>query len=1196
MKIKYLLSLLVCMLFGVQGVLADDLTLEEAKQKAATFLQQKVTTATSMRKVRTASTASQLQSVAVNAENLYVFNRGEGNGFVIMAKDDSFEDVLGYCDSGSIDLSNMPEALRDILQVYNYNVGMANKTLSKRARAPRKAPANLAPVKPLTRTYFNQSGAQGMYLPVVESEDGAKRIAPSGCVACATAQVIAYYQWPNTVKATSAYTMAQNNIVAKNANCVEGEWMDVFTPDSKKVTALPSYDINWDNIIQGSYDDYTGYNGSTNTNFSQKFSGQMLEKVKEIGRLYLYVCCTLPMSYYGYSGTGSVSANIASILPKYWGYKNQIKVNQRRNYTQDEWIKLLYEELSNKRLVVYAGTAEKDDGSTGAHTFIMDGYDGAGYWHVNWGWNGKCDGYFDFENLLPYGLPDDTDGYTVSRNGYVLHQHAITGIEPDRDGTATVNNGYLTAAYSATKNSFTSGSTTYGKTMIAYFENPNPTTTTNQVSWALLNDDGTINKTYYGNYRTVKMPKYDRQDYASNEDSVEINGKNYVRMYFAPLDRVVSKWNLTQPGTYKIVPICRKEGDTKFEDYRICEGADKYYFTVTVDSKGTASVTTHPQVKLSLQEIKLLGDQIAGKTQEIQVLVKNEAADEFAGMVRLSFTEVPEGAEKPDMRTASANILPGETCKVKFPIILNTTGEYTVKPNYRYRQDIYTPFTDTFTFEITSSAGKSANISTSFNIADNVEGVTRVGNRYYLTGNSLVGTFRVTNSGTASAYRCTYVQLYNSSNTDKASLVGTARIDGNIVPGYTVDLPFHFNNLDLTAGKVYYLRASCQQYDYGYASGGSTYQVLASPSLTYWNKDGEETKTWIEPDYTSETSGGWWGTTTNTYKYELGIPSEATAVDLTGAEAIMKKTSSGSSTKTVDDYTFTPSTNLNCLYFVSENPTTEVQNKLNGKNMVKGNVAPQITLTDGYDYYTPTDFTATNISYSRKFDVGNKRKVGGGWQSIVLPFEVQNIEVDGSAKKWFKSSNDDADFWVYQFKGDKSVGYGSYDVVFSYLDSETMQAHTPYIMAVPDASWGAAYNLAGKTLVFKATDAAITQATNLTQAGNYYSFVGTYENLTDQQGIFVLDSQGKSFTSAATSVSPFVAYLLGKDRAQAAAHINLVFDDDFVTAIDGIRLNQADTQATASAVYDLQGRLVSTKGLNSLPKGCYIINGKKIVK
>ena len=1191
MKMKPLLLLVAGMLMSVQGVWADDLTPEAAKQKAAAFLQQKASSVSGVRRAQAAPTAAQLQSVAVDAENLYVFNMGDDNGFVIMANDDSFDGVLGYCDSGSIDLNNMPDALRDILQVYNYNVGVAKKSTSSRARAPRKAPTNLPAVAPLTRTFFNQSGPYGMYLPIVTDENGtARRVAPSGCVACATAQVIAYYQWPNTVKATPSYTMTQP-VLDNNINSPEE--LRPFTADSKKVTSLPSYDINWNNIIQGSYNDLYDSNTSATYNYSSRYSGTNLEKIKEVGRLFLYVCCTLPMSYYGYTGTGSVSANLASILPKYWGYKNQIKVNQRRNYTQDEWIKLLYEEISNERLVVYAGTAEKDDGTTGAHTFIMDGYDGAGYWHVNWGWNGKCDGYFDFENLLPYGLPDDTDGYTVSRNGYVLHQHAITGIEPDRDGTATTNKGYLTAAYSETKNSFTSGDNTYGKTMIAYFENPNPTITTNQVSWALLNDDGTINKTYYGNYRTVKMPKYDRQDYASNAQTVEVNGTEQVRYYFAPLDRVVSKWNLTKPGTYKIVPICRKEGDTKFEDYRICEGADKYYFTVTVDSKGTASVTTHPQVKLSLQESKLVGDQIVGKTQEIQVIVKNESPDEFAGMVRLSFTEVPEGAEKPDMRTASANILPGETCKVKFPIKLNTTGEYTVKPNYRYRQDVYTPFTDTFTFEITSSSGKSANISTSFNLMNNVEDIITVGDRYYLTGNSLVGTFRVTNSGTASAYRCTYVQLYNSSSTNKTSLVGSARIDGYVAPGYTVDLPFHFNNLDLTAGKVYYLRASCQSSDYGYAYGGSTYQVMATPSLTYWNKNGEETKTWIEPDYTKETSG--W-TTTNTYKYELGIPSEAVAVDLTGAEAIMKKTSSGSSTKTVDDYTFTPSSNLNCLYFVSENPTSEVQNKLAGKNIIKGDVAPQITLIDGYDYYTPTDFTATNISYSRKFEIGNKRKVGGGWQSIVLPFEVQSIEIDGSAKKWFKNSNDDADFWVYQFKGDKSVGYGSYDVVFSYLDSETMQAHTPYIMAVPDASWGAAYSLVGKTLVFKSTDAAITQATSLTQSGNYYSFAGTYENLTDQQGIYTLDAEGKSFTSAGTTVSPFVAYLFGKNHTQAAARINIAFDEAFVTAIDGTHFNQADSLATTTAVYDLQGRLVSTNGLQSLPKGIYIMNGKKITK
>lgn len=1192
MKIKNLL-LFVCLLLGVQGVWADNLSLDEAKQKAAAFLQQKVATSTSKRKVKVAPSAAQLQKVAVDAENLYVFNMGGDNGFVIMANDDSYDGVLGYCDSGSIDPNDMPDALRDILQVFNYNVGQGNKTLSKRARAPRKAPANLPAVKPLTRTYFNQSGPEGMYLPIVVDEEGHRRVAPSGCVACATAQVIAYYQWPNTVKGTSGYKMTKT---VDDNNINSPEEFRIYTHDSIKVKGLPSYDINWNNIYQGSYnDDYAPAQTSPTFNYARNYSGDKLAKMQEVGRLFLYVCNTLPMTYFGTTGTGAVSAHLATILPKYWGYKNQIKVNQRRNYTRDTWIQLLYEEISNERLVVYAGTAEKDDGSTGAHTFILDGYDGVGYWHINWGWNGKCDGYFDFENLLPYGLPDDTDGYTVSRNGYVLRQHAITGIEPDRDGTATKNSGYLTAAYSEIRNSFTYGGTTYGKTMVVYFENPNPTITTNQVSWALLNEDGTINGTSYGNYRNVKMLSYEREDYASNAETVTIDGKDEYRHYFAPLDRVVSKFKLTKPGTYKIVPVCRKSGDT---NYRICDGADKFYFTVTIDSQGKASVTAHPQIKLSLAEIKVVGDQIVGHSQEIQVLVKNESPDEFAGMVRLSFTEVPEGAEKPAMRTASANILPGDTCKVKFPIILNKIGEYTVKPNYRYRQDVYTPFSDTFTFEITSESGKSANISTSFNLTDNVDDIITVGNRYYLKGNSLVGTFRVKNSGTASGYRCTYVQLYNSSNTDKASLVGSARIDGNIAPGYTIDLPFHFNNLDLTAGKIYYLRTSCQSTDAGYASGGSTYQVLAAPSLTYWNKDGEETSMWIEPNYTSTSSG--WSGKTETYKYNLAIPSDAVAVDMANAVSVMKRSESSSggwfsSTKIVDDYTFTPATNPNCLYFVDAQPTTEVSNLLRNKNLVVANVAPQVTLTGGYEFYTPNDFTASNISYSRKFDIGNKRRVGGGWQSIVLPFEVQSVEIDGAAKTWFKNESDDADFWVYQYMGDKSLGYGSYDVIFNYLDSETMQAHTPYIMAVPDASWGAEYNLVGKTLVFKATDATITQSSPLTKAGSYYSFSGTYENLTDQQGIYTLDAEGKSFTSSATTVSPFVAYLYGKDHSKAPARINIAFEDAFVTAINNNRFEQADDQASA-IVYDIQGRQISTKGLQSLPKGLYIINGKKIVK
>ena len=991
------------------------------------------------------------------------------------------------------------------------------------------------------------------------------------------------------MKATSGYTMAQNNIVAKNANCVEGEWMDVFTPDSKKVGALPSYDINWNNILQGSYDDYTGYNGSSNTNFSRLFRGETLEKVKEVGRLYLYVCCTLPMSYYGYTGTGSVSANIASILPKYWGYKNQIKVNQRRNYTKETWEQLLYEELSNERLVVYAGTAEKDDGTTGAHTFIMDGYDGAGYWHVNWGWNGKCDGYFSFDNLLPYGLPDDTDGYTVSRNGYVLHQHAITGIEPDRDNSATKNNGYLTVGYTTTKSSFTSGNTTYGRTMIAYFENPNPTITTNQVSWALLNDDGTINKTYYGNYRTVKMPKYDRQDYASNADSVEVSGKKQVRMYFAPLDRVVSTWKLTKAGTYKIVPICRKEGDTKFEDFRICEGADKYYFTVTIDAKGKASVTSHPQYKLSLKEIKVVGDQLVNHTQEIQVILKNETQDEFAGMCQLRFDSIPDEATKIGTRTASANIMPGDTVKVKFPVILDASGEYTVKASYQYRKGVYTPFSDSFTFTISSASGKTAQIHTSFNLENDVEGVNKVGERFYLTSNSLQGTFTVSNTGSAQAYRCTYVQLYSSPNVSKETLVGSARIDGNIVPGYTVNLPFHFNNLDLTPGKTYYLFTSCDNRDNGSASGGKNYQVVAAPSLTWWDKDGRETKEWIDPEYSTESSGsGWYPTYTYTYMHEVAVPTDAVAVDLSAAVGVMRKneTSSGSWQKKiyVDDYTFKPATNPNCLYFFDAQPTTEVNNLLKNKNVVVDGVAEKITLTDGFDYGTPREFTATAISYARKFDTGMKKRQGGGWQSVVLPFDVERVTIDGTEYHWFRSADDDAEFWAYAFTGEQTdATFGITDVVFSYAN--TLPAHTPFITAVPDASWGAANSLVGKTLTFEGNNAVVMPVAQPVVGFSHYDFVGTYA--TDEiDNAYVLDALGTSFVKGNATVSPFNAYLKSKTSAGSRASRIVISGDPVTTGI-----NTLQTDDNGKNLYNLMG--IKTMGAQ---KGIYIKNGKKAIK
>jgi hypothetical protein len=38
------------------------------------------------------------------------------------------------------------------------------------------------------------------------------------------------------------------------------------------------------------------------------------------------------------------------------------------------------------------------------HAFVLDGYNTEGYYHVNWGWNGTCNGYFRISALNPVVL------------------------------------------------------------------------------------------------------------------------------------------------------------------------------------------------------------------------------------------------------------------------------------------------------------------------------------------------------------------------------------------------------------------------------------------------------------------------------------------------------------------------------------------------------------------------------------------------------------------------------------------------------------------------------------------------------------------------------------------------------------------------------------------------------------------------
>ena len=181
------------------------------------------------------------------------------------------------------------------------------------------------------------------------------------------------------------------------------------------------------------------------------------------------------------------------------------------------------------------------------------------------------------------------------------------------------------------------------------------------------------------------------------------------------------------------------------------------------------------------------------------------------------------------------------------------------------------------------------------------------------------------------------------------------------------------------------------------------------------------------------------------------------------------------------------------------------------------------------------------------------------------------------------------DFWDSDtYFGD----YDTYDLNFVYNATETMEANIPYIMAVPDESWGKGVSLVGSTLVFGGENVTINKAVPTTIETDHFMFIGTYTGATGLENVYILNAAGTSFARGLSEVNPFNAYIKPQSGVTVGANINISFGDDFVTSIKEVDANYGSNDN----VYDLQGRTVSTNGLRALPKGLYIMNGKKVVK
>lgn len=272
--------------------------------------------------------------------SLYVFNATSNDGFVIVAGDDRIAPILGYSDKGNLDMDHLPCDVKWLLDYYYEAISHIDETSTTYSATDN----NRKSVDPLIYTQWGQGNPYNDLCPQV---DGVQCI--TGCVATAMAQVINYHQWPQeSTSGIPGYVTETHRI---------------------HMYDLPACSFDWNNM--------------SNTN---------------IARLMLYAGQSVRMDYTP-SASGAYSSMVADALKDCFGFSKATSYHSRYDFSDSEWDNLLYGELAADRPVLYFG--ESPD--VGGHAFIIDGFSD-GLYHVNWGWDGYCDGFFYLDNLNPnYG-------------------------------------------------------------------------------------------------------------------------------------------------------------------------------------------------------------------------------------------------------------------------------------------------------------------------------------------------------------------------------------------------------------------------------------------------------------------------------------------------------------------------------------------------------------------------------------------------------------------------------------------------------------------------------------------------------------------------------------------------------------------------------------------------------------------------
>lgn len=298
---------------------------------------------------------------------------GNAGGYAVVSKDDTFSPILGYSDTAMSD--NPAPAFLWWLETINKSMeNMLAKGTEPQHVQP--APEYRTSVPELLTTRWGQDTPYNLQCPEY-TVNNVKYNYVTGCVATAMAQIMKYHNYPEKGYGKTIYRLnpgdgATLTIEADFGNTTY-DWANML-----------------DSYIPGRYND---------------------EQANAVATI-MYHCGVSVRMNYAKDGSGAFSYDACTALRTNFLYDKNIKHYSRDFMPNEEWMNIIYRELNDNCPILYGGVTTANAG----HAFVFDGYDADGLVHVNWGWNGESNGYYDVaslngfsegQNMVIIRLPND---------------------------------------------------------------------------------------------------------------------------------------------------------------------------------------------------------------------------------------------------------------------------------------------------------------------------------------------------------------------------------------------------------------------------------------------------------------------------------------------------------------------------------------------------------------------------------------------------------------------------------------------------------------------------------------------------------------------------------------------------------------------------------------------------------------------